>query len=449
LAIDLVKSNSVSPARLAAFEILRRVDGGAYASLLLAAKQADLKQPDRALLQELVLGVLRHQLFLDSLIEHFGERKAENIDQPVRLALRLGLYQLRFLTRIPDSAAVNESVNMTRIARVRSAGGFVNAVLRRATREPNYDPLKQITDRIEKLSVETSHPHWLISRWTNLFGLDFTTELAKSNNQTPPLSFRVVKNRASEQEVLERLQAAGATVVSSPITKDAWRLVGTTSVLMDMARAGEVYIQDDASQLVAQAVGPQKGELILDLCAAPGSKTSQLADLADNRAVLVAADKNEARLRTVTQTANLQKFSCIKAIVLDGLKELPFLPDSFDAVLVDAPCSGTGTFRRNPEIRWRISADDLQDLSARQKQLLSKAAGLVKPGGRLIYSTCSIETEENEEVLDAFLTSKKEFEQVDIGANPELITETNCVRTWPHRDAADGFFIASLRRRRS
>src|SRR6185295_17029157 len=192
LAIDLVKSNSVSPARLTAFEILRRVGEGAYASVLLASRENELSPPDRALCHELVMGVLRRQLWLDHLVERYADRKTTGLDEPVRIALRIGLYQLRFLSRVPASAAVNESVNLVHFARLRSAGSFVNAVLRRATREPNVDPTNNIDDPLELVSVITSHPAWLIERWTKAIGTAETEALAFANNLAAPVAFRVV-----------------------------------------------------------------------------------------------------------------------------------------------------------------------------------------------------------------------------------------------------------------
>jgi 16S rRNA (cytosine967-C5)-methyltransferase len=446
-----VKSNSVSPARLAAFEILARVEDGAYASVLLATRHDELSPADRALTNELVLGVLRQQLFLDTLIEHFANRKITTLDSAVILALRLGLYQLRFLSRIPASAAVNESVNLVRRARLRSAEDFANAVLRRAAREPEFDPLAEISDPLERLAIETSHPRWLIERWVRHLGLDFTTEFVRANNLHPPLAFRVVTNQANELELVERLRASGASVEASQVSKGGWLLSGATSLLMELVREGKAYIQDEASQLVGNIVQPGAGQRILDLCAAPGSKTSHLADLTDDRALIVACDLRQARLSTVIQTAKVQGFTSINCLQLDGLNLLPFSDDAFEAVLVDAPCSGTGTLRRNPEIRWRISAADLEDLSSRQKRLLANASRVVKPGGTLVYSTCSVEPEENEEVVADFLADHEAFEQVvpmvNEGVSERLITPEKAVRTWPHRDGADGFFVAALRRR--
>lgn len=433
-----MKSSSVSPARLAAFEILQRVEAGAYASILLAAKEPELIPADRALTHELVLGVLRHQLWLDALTQHLTNRKISGLDPEVRIALRLGLYQLRLLSRIPASAAVNESVNLVRRARLRSAEGFVNAILRRATREAEYDPITDVLDPLERLSVETSHPRWLLERWTKEFGLAHTTEFARANSEMPPLAFRIVGNRSTESEVASFLKARGAKLTPSKIVAGAWRLAGPAGGLFELAEAGKVYIQDEASQLVGNLFQLQAGDRFLDLCAAPGSKTTQIADLAGNQALVFAADIHEGRLRTLERTAELQGLTSVQTISLDATQPLPFSQALFDAVLVDAPCSGTGTLRRNPEIRWRISAADIAELSGRQQLLLSNGARVVKPGGRLVYSTCSVEREENEEVVAGFLTTNRDFQPVE--------SSLSGIRTWPHREGADGFFMMSLRR---
>jgi 16S rRNA (cytosine967-C5)-methyltransferase len=447
LAIALVKSNSVSPARLAAFEILMRVADGAYTSVLLAARERDLKDVDRSLSYELVMGVLRQQLWLDRLIEYYAARKVTDLDPAVCVVLRLGLYQLRFLSRVPASAAVNESVNLIHSARLRSAGGLVNAVLRRATREPEVDPADNISDALERLSVSTSHPQWLIERWIQAIGFEETEAFARSNNEAPPIAFRVVKTRASEAEVCERLRAAGAELVPSRVTNGAWRVSGGGNLLVELAASGQIYLQDEASQLVGGMLGGRPGDHILDLCAAPGSKTTQIADLSGDSAVIVAGDLHFHRLRTVFSAAQLQGLSGIHPVVLDGLRPLPFAEASFERVLVDAPCSGTGTLRRNPEIRWRITPADIEDLARRQQELLSNAARAVKPGGRLIYSTCSVEPEENEAVVKTFLENHAaSFARARL-AEDSLTDEQNDVRTWPHRDGTDGFFISALARK--
>ena len=430
MATALAKLKEVSPARLAAFNILQQVEGGAFSSVVLAAEEPKLQPSDRALCHELVLGVLRWQLFLDKIIEHSSKRRIGSLDSAVRIALRLGLYQLRFLTRIPASAAVNESVSLVRVARLSSATAFVNAVLRGAIREADYDPVAEISDPIEGIALQTSHPVWLIERWTKAFGSGEAEAFAQANNVVPPPVFRVIGTRANQEEVLSTLNAAGATLEPSQVAEDAWRVSGATSALRELTAAGWIYLQDEASQLVPQLLKVKTGDRVLDLCAAPGGKTTLMADRAGDKAIIIAADRSSTRMATAIATSSLHELKSIKPVILDATEQLPFKPGSFDKVLVDAPCSGTGTLRRNPEIRWRLSAADIGAFAEKQKQILRQAADAVKPGGRLVYSTCSVEREENEEVIQEFLARDGRFR----------IHES--LRTWPQRQGCDGFFIA-------
>jgi 16S rRNA (cytosine967-C5)-methyltransferase len=430
LAIVLAaKRKDVTPARRAAFEILRRVADGAFSSVLLAADDRDLKPADRALCHELVLGVLRWQLFLDKIVEHCSKRSVESLDLPVRIALRMGLYQLRFLSRIPAAAAVNESVTLVRSAKLSSAAAFVNAVLRRAIREAEYDPASEAHNPVERISIATSHPIWLIDRWANAFGLPEAESFARSNNDIPPTAFRVVHTRASD-EILKELTEGGASIEHSKIAENAFRIMGAPALLRAKSIEGKIYLQDEASQLVPQLLNLQPGERALDLCAAPGGKTTLLADRVNDNAFIVAADRSATRMTTVTATTALHHLHSIKPILLDAGQQLPFAPASFDRVLVDAPCSGTGTLRRNPEIRWRLTNNEIQNFAAAQKQFLRNAARVVKPGGRLVYSTCSIERDENEDVVADFLQTTSNFNLL------------RTLRTWPHREGSDGFFVA-------
>lgn len=427
MATALVKSKEISPARLAAFRILQQVETGAFSSVLLAAEEPHLQPVDRALCHELVLGVLRRQLFLDRIVEHFSKRRVESLDPPVRIALRLGLYQLRFLTRIPNSAAVNESVSLVRVARLSSATAFVNALLRRAVREREYNPAADVTDPLERIAVQASHPAWLIERWAKLFGVEDTEAFARANNTVPPVAFRVVHTRADDAEVLAKLRDAGATLEASQIVDGAWRVTGAIAIVRELSAAGEIYLQDEASQLVARAMDVKPRERVLDLCAAPGGKTTLMADRADDQAFIIAGDRSATRLATVVATTRLHQLKSIMPTVLDATKPLPFARASFDHVLVDAPCSGTGTLRTNPEIRWRLAPSDFASLADQQKQIVSRAVHVLKPGGRLVYSTCSVELEENEEVIKDL--------------NLKLIKK---LRTWPQREGSDGFFISIL-----
>jgi 16S rRNA (cytosine967-C5)-methyltransferase len=438
---------TTSHARRAAFEILRRVElEGAYASVLLASLDREMREDDRALCHELVLGVLRQQLWLDRALAHFAKRSIDKIDLPVKLALRLGLYQLRFLSRIPPSAAVNESVKLVRAAGLRSAASFANAVLRHATREPDYDPTTGVEPASEKLAIETSHPLWLIERWTNAFGVAEAESLARAHNEPAPVAFRFTQRRKDGKQIIEELESKGAQVSASNIAPEAWRVVGAGGAVRELARDGLIYLQDEASQLVAHLLGVQPGDRVLDVCAAPGSKTTHLAALAP-QALIIAGDLHGHRLRTLSEIAKQQGADKITPVACDATQRLPFAEASFDRVLVDAPCSGTGTLRRNPEIRWRLNAADIAELSSKQISILSNAAAMVRPGGRLIYSTCALESEEDEMVVERFAKEHNEFAQVRLAAANNLQTETGAIRTWPHRHGTDGFFVAAFARR--
>lgn len=456
----------VSPARRAAFEVLRRVEEeNAYSSPLLAAADPNLNSSDRALCHELVLGVLRRQLWLDTAIQHFSARRIDKVDLPVLLALRLGLYQLRFLSRIPPSAAVNESVNLVRQSKLKSAAGFANAVLRRATRELKYDPAAHTGDQTEKLAIETSHPLWLVERWISRFGFDEASALAHANNSPAPVVFRFTAKIYAEEQteaVLGKLRANGLGLERSSIAQGAWRVVrGSTNhhthgndgdaiqpqlCLQRLSEEGLIYFQDESSQLVAELVAPQNGERILDVCSAPGSKSTMISALAPG-ATVVAGDLYEHRTRTIKDSALRQTVRNIEPVVHDATSRLPFKDRLFDRVLVDAPCSGTGTLRHNPEIRWRLQLSDIAELAEKQKTILRNAADMVRTGGILIYSTCSLETEENEEVASNLVGSFPDFERVPLKVPATLITPDGCVRTWPHRHDTDGFLITAFRRK--
>ncbi len=440
----------VASARLAAAEILRRVEEeGAYASVLLAASAQSLRPDDRSLTYELVLGTLRWQLWLDRCIEHFaGGRKVETLDAPVRLALRLGLYQLRFLTRIPPSAAVNDSVNLAYEFRLRSAASFINAVLRRALREPNYDPALEAANKLEHAAISTSHPAWLIEKWARNFGWEEALAFARANNEIPRNTFRINTQLISKEAAVRRISEGGATPIRSELASGAWRIEkGHSSLLQQMASEGLIYFQDEASQLVPAVLDSQPGERILDVCAAPGSKATQIAINMRDTGWIIGGDLYLHRLRGLRESAARQGLKTLSLLAFDASAAIPFADSSFDRVLIDAPCSGTGTLRHNPEIRWRISSADILELSDKQKKILRLASRLVKKGGRLIYSTCSVEPEENEEVAATILSEQGGVLRLAPEHLPKrLIMSSGMARTWPQRQESDGFFVAVFER---
>ncbi len=352
----------MSPARILAFEILTAVERGGYAADLLAARAAPLDSRDAGLASEIVFGVLRYRAQLDFLIGHYSGKPSARLDDAVRQALRMGIYQLRHLERIPAHAAVSESVELIKRAKKRSATGFANAILRKVDREPVVWP-----DR----AVELSHPAWLLERWERQYGAETAEAVARANLRVPE-----------------------------------------TYVNVETAR-----IQDIGAQSIVPLLRLAAGQSFLDLCAAPGNKTAQ-AMAAGARAI--ACDVHFSRL------AHLKPLG-VPLVVVDGTGPLPFR-QRFDRILIDAPCSGTGTLAHNPEIKWRLRSEDLADLHARQVALLEQGRRALAPGGLLVYSTCSLEREENEDVVAA--------------VPPTLVLQT--VQRLPGREPGDGFFAAVI-----
>jgi 16S rRNA (cytosine967-C5)-methyltransferase len=425
----------VSPARRAALEILDRIEvDRAFSSVLLPQYEEGLSQADRGLCHELVLGVLRRRIYLDKIIEHFSGPK--KLDIAVRNSLRLGAYQIMYLDKVPAYSAINESVNLVQIAGKRSAKGFVNAILRRVSQNV---PSLGFADEVERVSVETSHPRWLVEKWIADFGFSETERIASANNGIPKVAFR----------------AAGVTELSdtddyrrSEFVEGAFVAASINAELREKADAGEIYFQDEASQLVAQVASGEPRSRFLDVCAAPGGKTTQVAKkyLGRGDALVVAGDLHDSRVKLLRATCARQGLDFVHIVRYDAEASLPFADETFDTVLVDAPCSGTGTIRHNPEIRYFLQSDDFAELADKQRRILGNASKLVRRGGRLIYSTCSIQIEENEDVIRGFLKESSDFHSRQPDVPGRLLTEEGFARTFPHRDGTDGFFIARLDR---
>lgn len=421
----------ISPARKAAFQVLLRIEKEqAYSSVLLPQVESELGDLDRGLCHELVLGSLRRQIYLDRVIEVLANSR--KLDIEVRIALRLGLYQLYFLDKIPDHAAISESVDLVQFARKTSSKGFVNAMLRIATRER---PELFFTDDIDRISVETAHPRWLIEKWTRDHGIERSANLATANNETPPISFRILHESAEVNSLVE-------SSTRSEVVDGCYTTVNRAALANELAERGYIYIQDEASQMVAHSVTVPEGGRFADLCAAPGGKTGLIAKL-NPTASISACDIHVSRVRFLEENCRRQDVQ-VEVFQCDATQALPFQTASFDTVLVDAPCSGTGTIRRNPEIRYSLSPEDLVKLQSKQLAILSNASKLIKTGGSVVYSTCSLEFEENESVVAAFLSQNPEFALQDPRVPLRFLTDEGFARTSPDRDSMDGFFIAHL-----
>lgn len=446
----------ISPARSAAFDILLRIEReSSYASELLHSETYQgLSIADHALATELVMGVLRWRARLDDEIAAASSQPLSRLDPEVLLSLRLALYQLRWLSRIPVRAAIHESVELVKRARKRSAAPFVNAVLRKFSNNPLCPSVPPVVSP-QSLATSWSHPLWLAERWTSSYGLPLAEAICKYDQSIPKTSIRLRRPEAEAS-----LQSKGIAVANGGLLSSA-RTVESGDITKSQAfRTGAIVIQDEASQLVAALVGEtlSKGSRILDCCAAPGGKTLAIADQ-NPGAAITAAELHPHRARLLQKLLGAAKASANIEVISTDARHLP-LAAPFDRILADVPCSGTGTLARNPEIKWRLTPTDLVELHDRQLSILHSALTHVAPKGRLVYSTCSLEKEENEDVVEEVLADNKSFRLIDCTAElnrlktagelvwPDLslLTRGPYLRTIPGIHPCDGFFAAILER---
>jgi 16S rRNA (cytosine967-C5)-methyltransferase len=434
--------------------VLERVlSGGAFADLALEAEleRHRLAPRDAALATELVFGTLRWQRYLDWILAPHSRRPLERLDPRPLVLLRMTAYQLVFLERVPAFAAVDDAVTLSREGRDVGPGvpPFVNAVLRafarRGAREREPSPP---ADPVEALALRCSFPTWLAARWVGRYGPEDAEALMRALNERPPLTLRTNTLRLTRDALAERLAAeegvrARATayapeglVVEPAGRPAAWRAFAD----------GGFAVQDEASMLVARLLDPRPGDTVGDVCAAPGTKSAHLAQLMDNRGRVVAMDPQPARLRLVGETAARLGVSIVETREGEVESLGPHLARSCDAVLVDAPCSNLGVLRRNPEVKWRRRPGDVLASAARQRAILGAAAAMVKPGGRIVYATCSLEPEENDEVVAALMAGTPDLVLDPPADFPIAPDATGAVRCLPHRHGTDGFTAFRLRR---
>jgi 16S rRNA (cytosine967-C5)-methyltransferase len=458
----------VSPARSVAFEILLRVESEeSYAAELLHSERlVKLSSRDHGLATELVMGVLRWQSLLDQRLAAASSQKLERLDGEVLAALRLGVYQLQFLSRVPAHAAIFESVELVKAARKRSAAPFVNAILRTIAGAGAEDILAEhILTKISKspdsitLAENAAHPVWLVERWIEHYGIEAVRRICAHDQMVPDTAIHIYDDQSSDDlsnkdQVNAELAAAGVQLSPGRLLSVARRVLAGDVTGTRAYQEGRVSIQDEASQLVALLAG--RGERILDCCAAPGSKTALLARR-NPRAKVFATELHPHRARLLRSLSRLPNVHVVAA----DARHLPF-SCAFDRILVDVPCSGTGTLARNPEIKWRLKSEDLHDLQSRQVAILKSALAQLAIGGRLVYSTCSLEREENEEVVEAALDGRAEFKVADLkgelgqlrlsgelfpGLDIGSLLDGSYLRTIPGVHPCDGFFAAMIERR--
>ncbi|MEO6028421.1 MAG: 16S rRNA (cytosine(967)-C(5))-methyltransferase RsmB [Candidatus Binatia bacterium] len=456
MAIDDEPEATIDPlsARALALAVLLRVENEtAHADVALAAALGASRLPtrDRALASRLVYGTLAWQGRLDWQIARFIDRDLTSLDPHVRIALRLGLYQLTLLDRVPDHAAVATSVELAK-RHVPAAAGLVNAVLRRTIRERDRLPLPdQSGDPLEHLAITLSHPRWLVERWQARFGSAALAELLRADNEAAPTVLRA--RPGTRDALIARLVEAGVPCEPGRFAPDAIRVQAADPHGIAGWSAGEFSVQEEASQIVVHLLAAEPGMRVLDTCAAPGGKATYVADLMGDRGTVVALDHRARGVRAIATNADRLGLASVAPRVLDARTVDTTLPHaSFDRILVDAPCSGLGTLRAHPEIRWRREPHDLVRLGEQQRQMLAAATPLLKPGGVIVYATCTLSDEENDDVVRAWLAAHPELEREDarvhLSASAHvLVDDAGALCTLPHRDDLDGFYAVRARRR--
>ena len=448
------KGTSTANPRQAACETLLRIrKEGGFADRLIDIELSNgvLSGPDRGLYAELVFGVLRRQGTLDHILQQLLEKPMVELDPLALVILRIGLYQLTCLDRIPESAAVNESVNLAKLI-TPGTSGLINAVLRNYLRRRDTISFPDMaTNPAAAIAARHSQPEWLVEQWIAQLGVAEAQKLAESSSQQPPLTLRVNTLRSDRDHLLEEFETQGIEATSCRFSPDGITLTGrhTVSALPGF-EAGLLAVQDEASQLAGRLLGAEPGERVWDACCAPGGKTCHIAQLMGDRGELIATDISRSKLTLVQDSLRRLGIVSVSTAVAD-LHQPDTFPDGvFDRILLDAPCSGLGVIRRNPEAKWRLFSGDITRLAAVQKTLLKNAATKLKPEGTLLYSTCSTSEAENELVVEDFLLHNPGFVLEDLNdlfpAWSDLIAFYGMFRVWPHRHGMDGFFAARIRR---
>jgi 16S rRNA (cytosine967-C5)-methyltransferase len=421
----------------------------AFADLALDAEieRRELSARDRALATELVYGTLRWQRYLDWILAPHSKRRLDSLDPRPLVALRLAAYQIAFLDRVPIFAAVNDAVSLADRGRP-GVTAFVNAVLRSfAKRGPREREPRPPDDPIEALATRCSFPTWLATRWVSRYGMAEATNLMRAMNERPPITLRTNTLRCTRADLAERLRRDDglATHVTPWAPEGLMVEPGGSPGGWSVFAEGDCAVQDEASMLVVRLLEPRPGEVVADVCAAPGTKTTHLGQLMENRGRLLALDPQPGRLGLVREAADRLGVSIVET--LEGSVEAlaPRFTESCDAVLVDAPCSNLGVLRRNPEVKWRRRPEDVQAAAARQRTILAAAATMVRPGGRLVYATCSLEPEENDAVVEATFPAGSGFHPDPPQSFP-IALEGHGLRCLPHRHGTDGFTAFRLRR---
>ena len=436
------RSSVVTDARVVAAEVYADLRRGDLLDASFDRHSARLDPRDRRFARELVYGALRRRSWLDALLEARVRGGLSRLDADVLDLFRLGSYQLLYMRSVPPYAAIAQTVELAKRRHGIGASKLANAVLRRMDREREGLDVKPPADPVDALALSESHPRWLVARWIARWGEVETRALLQANNDEAPLVLRPI--HAVREQVEAMLEAADIAVTDAPLVPDSIQIASLVSSLTELGafKQGLFHLQDPASTLVTKYAAVPEGSIVADLCSAPGGKAVELTRRA---ATVFASDLSFARLRRVVENIERMELGTVLPYVADARK--PALRE-VDVVLIDAPCTGTGTFRRHPDARWRLKTSDLAVMGAMQREILRSASQIVKPGGLLVYSTCSLETEENDTQVERFLTEHKNWrlEPPPEGSVPPTVLDAGRLRVLPQRHGTDGAFAARLRR---
>ncbi len=435
-------------AREKALEILCRVETGAYADALLDRARQTFDARDSAFILELVYGTLRNRRLLDWTLDRFSAQPVAKTDAWTRNILRLGAYQMLFLDKVPVHAAVNTAADLAKEYGKKS--GYVNGLLRNLDRKRAFLANPGPDDPVKKLSILHSHPEWLVMRWVKRFGEETAEKLLRENNRPAPLRIRSNLLKTTRDQLRASLEAEGAAAIETAYSAVGLEITSSPG-LHSLKAYGEGWfmVQDEAAQLIGLMLGPRPGETVLDACAAPGGKATHLAELMENRGTIIALESDQNRLGKIRENSARLGITIISPVRGDATK---YQEGRFDKILIDAPCSGLGVLRRHPDGRWNKNERTIKERAMLQRDILENCALLLKPGGALVYATCTTEPEENEAVIDSFLAKHDEFgvegpQQFLPASAARLVDEKGFFRTFPDEPAMDGFFGVRLVKR--
>lgn len=441
-----------------ALHILQKIEQqGAYSNLLLHQTLArhELERPDAALLTELVYGTLQRRNTLDYHLGKWLKKGTDRIETWVLNLLRISLYQILYLDRIPAHAIVNEAVNIAKRKGHRGISGMVNGVLRNILRHQDQLALPSDLHAAARIALQHSHPEWLVTRWLEQFGEEQTEAMCEANLEPPRVSARINVMKTSVEQMIEKMQEAGMQAEASAIAPSGIVVhSGGNLAHTPWHENGELSIQDESSMLPAQLLNPQPGMKVLDACAAPGGKTAQIAEMMNDEGEIWANDVHEHKEKLIASQAARLKLSSVKTSVCDARKlHERHDAESFDCVLLDAPCSGFGVIRRKPDLKWSKKESEIAAIAEIQYEILASVSRLVKPGGVLVYSTCTMERIENEKNIERFLTEQPGWQLDETGAEnlpqpvvSQCMTDAGFFQILPHHFGSDGFFMARLKK---